>query len=229
MPAAAVLFDLDGTLLDTLRDVAEAANQTLSECNFAPHALKEYRFLLGGGLRNLFRAALPPEESTEETVDHCVRVFDDAYRAAWNVHTRPYPGIPELVAELAARGVTQAVLSNKPHEFTRLCIEEFFGGATTEHSGSETSGIGPFAFVAGQRTGVPVKPDPTSALEIANQLSIPPADWLYVGDTSIDMETANRAGMRPIGVSWGFRDRQELIDAGAETVVDEPSQLATFF
>ena len=194
----------------------------------APHPLEDYRRLLGGGVRNLFRAALPPGENSEGQIDQCVRIFEVAYRAVWNVHTQPYLGITSLIAELAERNVPLAVLSNKPHEFTRLCIAEFFGDAPVrpdDPGRSESPGIGPFAIVAGQRPGVPVKPDPTAVLEFASQLDVAPADCLYVGDTRIDMETAASAGMRAIGVSWGFRDRQELVECGAETVIDDPRDL----
>ena len=221
-----VIFDLDGTLLDTLADVANAVNATLREGGYPEHPVADCRYLLGGGVRRLFEAALPPDARSSEQIERSVATFVTHYDRNWNATTRPYDGIPELVAELRERDLQQAVLSNKPHRFTRQCIAAHFGN---EAAGTADDGlgppIGPFARVVGQRDAVPPKPDPSGALEIADALGVTPAEVLYVGDTSIDMETGRRAGMRPIGVLWGFRDRAELEEAGAECVIGEPSDL----
>lgn len=231
MPIRAVLFDLDGTLLDTLADVATAANAALHECGFPGHPVGAYRRLLGGGVHRLFADALPAEARSDEQIERCVAAFRTQYDRVWNATTQPYPGIVELVDELRRRGVVLAVLSNKPHHFTRECIAAHFsdGGldSTTGIVPSAALGpaIGPFRFVVGQRSGVPVKPDPASALELAGALGVSPEDVLYLGDTSIDMQTARGAGLRPIGVLWGFRDRSELVSSGAESVIAAPAEL----
>jgi len=230
MPIRAVLFDLDGTLLDTLVDVGTAANAALQECGFAVYPLPAYRMLLGGGARRLFHDALPSSDRTEANIDRAIAAFKRHYDRNWNETTLPYAGIPELVAELGRRGLVLTVLSNKPHEFTRACIAAHFQTPTPAEAGwpsHPTLGepIGPFRIVVGQRAEVPPKPDPAGAIEIATALGLEPSEFLYLGDTSIDMQTARDAGMHPIGVLWGFRDREELINAGAETVIAKPSEL----
>lgn len=223
MPGPAVLFDLDGTLLDTLTDVANAANRALDRCGFPQHPIAEYRYLLGGGVRRLFAAAIPPESVTDTSIGRCIAAFHEAYQAAWNVHTLPYLGIPELIAELQRRQIPLAILSNKPHDFTRQCIHAHFA-AENEPARSDL-GIGPFSVVFGERTGIPPKPDPAGAAEVAALLKTPAADVFYLGDTSIDMQTAVTSGMRPIGVLWGFRDRDELEAAGAQHLLSAPDEL----
>jgi phosphoglycolate phosphatase len=230
MPIRAVLFDLDGTLLDTLADVGTAANASLKECGFAEYPMPAYRMLLGGGAWRLFHDALPPSDRSEANIDRAIAAFKRHYDRNWNETTRPYAGIPELVAELCRRGLVLTVLSNKPHEFTRACIAAHFPTsppATTTWPNHPTLGepIGPFRIVLGQRAEVPPKPDPAGAIEIATALGLEPSEILYLGDTSIDMQTAREAGMHPIGVLWGFRDREELAGAGAETVIAEPLEL----
>jgi len=222
-----VLFDLDGTLLDTLEDVANAANAALREGGFPEHPLSAYRHLLGGGVQRLFAEALPLDKRTSAQIEQSVAAFRRHYDRNWNASTRPYPGVREVVENLHARGLKLAVLSNKAHDFTRACIAANFGSQSVEgQSGLGLEGaIGPFELVVGQRPGVPVKPDPVSALEIAAALGLSPEDFLYLGDTPIDMQTARDAGMKPIGVLWGFSDREELIGAGAEAVIESPGEL----
>lgn len=244
MPIRGVLFDLDGTLLDTLADVARAANAALRDYGFPEHSLGEYRQLLGGGVQRLFAAALPPEACSAAQIARCVAAFRAHYARNWNDTTRPYGGIPELLRDLSRRGLQLAVLSNKPHDFTRECIAAHFAGVADQAGGSAVTSpaiapasavcsaaepdcgpIGPFAMVVGERPGCPVKPDPAGALQIAAALEIDPGEMLYVGDTSIDMQTARRAGMRPIGALWGFRSRDELEAAGAEALLVRPADL----
>jgi phosphoglycolate phosphatase len=209
MPHRAVLFDLDGTLLDTLEGIALAGNAVLAECGFATYTADEYRLLVGAGVLKLFERALPPHAATPALIELCAGRFRDVYRTTWTTGTQPYDGIPELLDELARRQLPMAVLSNKPDEFTQQCVREYFANV-------------PFAAVLGEQPGVPPKPDPTGARQIVSALGVPPGEVLYLGDTSIDMETARRAGMTPLGALWGFRSREELVAAGARAVIGHP-------
>ena len=213
MPTKALLFDLDGTLLDTLADIAGAANAALALEAMPTHPVADYRRFIGDGVAMLFRRALPTDQEHDDArIERCVSHFHATYATSWNVASRPYPGIPALLDALAKAGLPLAILSNKPDAFTRLCAGFYLDRWT-------------WAAVVGQRDGVPRKPDPTSALGIADQLGIAPADFVYVGDSSVDMRTARAAGMRPIGVSWGFRSVEELRSTGAEAIIDYPEEL----
>ena len=200
----AIIFDLDGTLLDTLADIGCAVNDALARFGCPPHSLDAYRYLVGDGVATLFERALPPDRVDATTVHQCMAAFREEYERQWNVRTRPYPGIEELLDELAERPIPLAVLSNKPHEFTQRCVQHYLSQWK-------------FHAVFGQRDGVPRKPDPAAAREIAGLLRVDAARCLYVGDTAVDMHTARNAGMRPVGVLWGFRLRDELESAGPST------------
>ena len=208
----AVLFDLDGTLLDTLSDIAAAANHVLVRHGAQPLPVERYRDLVGDGVAKLFARALPGGADDDGLIASCVGNFREAYGQTWNCQTKPYEGIMELLQTLDDNSVQTAVLSNKPHVFTQQCINEFLG----HH---------PFRCVLGQRDGVPRKPDPASALEIANQLGISFQNSVYVGDTCTDMQTAQATGMLAVGVTWGFRPRQELVEHGAQQIIDHPLEL----
>ncbi|MGC9196628.1 MAG: HAD family hydrolase [Syntrophobacteraceae bacterium] len=209
----AILFDIDGTLLDTLEDLADSTNSALARMGFAPHELKAYRYFVGDGMENLVRRALPePVGNDPGKVCDCLELLLRHYEVGGTAKTRPYPGIPELLDALSARGLKMAVLSNKLHKFAVKMIEEFLPAWR-------------FEPVFGERPSVPRKPDPTSALEIARKLGIEPADFLYLGDTATDMKTAKAAGMFPVGVLWGFRDAGELLENGAEKLLSSPREL----
>jgi phosphoglycolate phosphatase len=207
----AALFDLDGTLVDSLEDIAAAMNRVLSEQGYAVHPIDDYRMLVGSGLARLVERALPVGAS-DAVRQQCAGEFRDIYREAWHVKTRIYEGIPALLQSLSERGLPMAVLSNKPHPFTVACVEHYLAGLN-------------FAVVLGQRDGVPHKPDPTGAWEIAKQLAVSPSSCLLLGDTSVDMHTACNAGMFPVGACWGFRDRDELREAGAAELVERPEEV----
>lgn len=212
----AVLFDLDGTLLDTLTDIGRAANHALERNEFPTHDLNAYRYFVGDGVRTLFRRVLPVDRSDDEIVNRCVAIFREEYAQAWNVETQPYVGIPELLDELTRRGVKLSILSNKPDEFTKRCAQHYLSAWQ-------------FEIVVGQRDGVPLKPDPTAARQIADVMGVSPEQFLYLGDTSVDMLTASRAGMFPVGALWGFRSLEELKAAGAQHLIQHPHQLLDLF
>ena len=212
MTIQACLFDLDGTLLDTLADIGSSANRVLESRGFPPHPLERYRQFIGEGVARLFQQALPPPAVTPEEIAGCVAGFHEVYGEHWNDTTCPYPGVCDLLDDLSQRGIQLAVLSNKPDDFTRLCVAEHFGHWQ-------------FAAVLGQQDGLPRKPDPAGARMIAERLAVPPEAVLYVGDTAVDMQTARAAGMPAVGVGWGFRSVDELRQAGAEWIIGRPGEL----
>jgi phosphoglycolate phosphatase len=216
MRFSAVLFDLDGTLLDTLADIAHSANHVLADLGFPTHDIDAYRHFVGEGLVVLFRKALPADVNADEVMPRCAERFREAYGREWNVRTRPYDGIRELLDALTARPIEMAVLSNKPDAFTRKCVQEYL----PEYK---------FRVVLGQRDSVPRKPDPAGAIEIINEMGIPAEQFLYLGDSSIDMQTATAAGMYAVGALWGFRSLQELQQNGAKTVISQPTDLLELF
>jgi phosphoglycolate phosphatase len=213
---AAVIFDLDGTLLDTLADIGRAANAVLTERGWPAHPLTDYRRFVGDGVRVLMERVLPAEHRSPTTVDEAVDRFGALYAECWDRETRLYAGVRTLLSALAARGAPLAVLSNKPQRFTELCVERFL---------SEWR----FAVVFGQRAGIPRKPDPAGALEIAARLGLAPAACAYVGDSGVDMHTAQGAGMLALGAAWGFRGVTELKVAGASAILHHPCDLLPWF
>lgn len=212
MPYKAVLFDLDGTLLDTLNDLADAGNRVLAARSLPIHPVEAYRYFVGDGVATLVERILPPSHRTAGEIARNVEAFQQEYAGNWDAHSAPYAGIAEMLDALTAAGLRLAVLSNKPEAFTRLCVERLLPDW-------------PFAPVFGQRAGVPKKPDPAGALAAARELRLAPQEVLYVGDTSIDMRTARAAGMDAVGVLWGFRDAEELRQAGAGMLISAPAEL----
>lgn len=207
-----VLFDLDGTLLDTLEDLANAGNRVLAAQSLPVHPADAYRYFVGDGIATLVERILPPTHRQPERVAATVAEFKREYAENWHDRTAPYPGIPEMLDQLVAHGLRLAILSNKPDDFTRLCVEKLLPRWS-------------FEPIFGQRPGIPPKPDPAAALEVAGLLHCSPQEVLYVGDTSIDMRTARSAGMDPVGVLWGFRTADELKEAGAAWLIDRPREL----
>lgn len=208
----AVVCDLDGTLLDTLEDLADSANSVLAERGFPVHAVDAYRYFVGDGVATLIHRILPESDRTPALEAECVARFKAAYAVRWNMKTHPYPGILDMLRDLAALRIPLAVLSNKPHEATEQCVRELLPGI-------------PFAAVMGQRPGIPKKPDPGAALAIAETLGVPPAQVLYLGDTATDMQTAVASSMVAVGVLWGFRTADELRSNGARVLVQHPQEV----
>ena len=202
-PVRGVIFDLDGTLLDTVEDIGRAANQALASKGFDGHAIEAYRGFVGHGALELMRRALVASMGSLSTepdpglVAELEQGFQEAYEDHWQSATRPYPGVDELLDKLTRKGWPMAVLSNKPHHFTVKCVEGLL------HRWR-------FSPVLGQRAEVPKKPDPRAALDIAEAWGMAPAELAFVGDTTVDLKTAQRAGMQPFGVLWGFHDRDQL-------------------
>jgi len=212
----AILFDLDGTLLDTLDDLAESCNSALRQLGCPEHPRQAYKYFIGDGVENLVRRALPQDRCDASTLARCAELMRVEYSQRWAEKTRPYPGIPELLDALAARRVPMAVLSNKPDQFARLCVERLLPQWR-------------FEVVLGAGDSFPRKPDPAAALEIAERLRLPPEKILYLGDTNTDMQTAVAAGMYPAGVLWGFRTADELSAHGAKVLIRHPSELLERF
>jgi len=215
MPREALIFDLDGTLLDTLDDIADSMNAVLEAHGLPTHQREVYRYFVGEGAVKLVTRALPQELKKEPEIEEFVSRFRRVYSQNWNVKTRPYDGIPEMLEQLKGLGVRKAVLSNKPDRFTRLCVDEFLSRWE-------------FDFILGENEDMPPKPDPRGAIFISDRLGVSPTYILFVGDTSIDMETALRAGMTPIGALWGFRSGDELRQGGAQFLIEHPLDILKF-
>lgn len=208
----AVLFDLDGTLLDTLEDLAMAANRVLAAQGLPVHPVDAYRYFVGDGVATLVERILPAALRGTAMLDEAIAAFQREYANNWHDRSLPYPGIPQMLDRLVAAGLRLSILSNKPDGFTRLCVQRLLPQWT-------------FDPLLGQRPGVPKKPSPAAALEVARLLGLAPAEILYVGDTAVDMQTANAAGMDAIGVLWGFRTALELQAAGARHLITAPEEL----
>ncbi|MBQ4280174.1 MAG: HAD family hydrolase [Rikenellaceae bacterium] len=208
-----VIFDLDGTLLNTIDDLATATNWALERQGYPTHELAAYPFFVGNGVARLLERALPDGARTPENVAALRRDFVDYYDAHGTDLTRPYPGIPELIAVLRERGVMLAVASNKYQEATARLIGRYFPAT--------------FRIVLGQREGVAPKPDPSVIWDILAATGVAKGEILYVGDSGVDMQTAANAGLASVGVTWGFRPRAELEENGAMFLIDRPEQLLT--
>jgi phosphoglycolate phosphatase len=213
MSYKAVLFDLDGTLLDTLDDLGDSMNAVLAAHGYPVHPIPSYSEFVGDGVLVLVRRALPARVREDDAVvNELVPQMRKEYSQRWKAKTRPYEGIPELLDGLSARGVRMAVLSNKPHPATVEVVAHFFPG----HK---------FDATLGARPNVPIKPDAGAALDVSRQLSIPPGEFLYLGDTNTDMQTARAAGMYAVGGLWGFRSAEELRASGADRLISHPREI----
>jgi phosphoglycolate phosphatase len=211
-PIRAVIFDLDGTLLDTLEDIAHATNKALESLGAPTHSLDAYRYMVGDGVTVLFHRAFPDSQEDTGLLSRCVDLFDRFYSDCWKNTARPYDGIPDLLDELVAEGTRIAILSNKPHAFTRQFADSLLGKWR-------------FDPVFGARDEVPKKPDPAAVFEILESFGLPANQVAYVGDTNTDMLTGRSAGCWTFGVAWGFRPKAELIRAGAHEIAESPHHL----
>lgn len=210
-----VIFDLDGTLLDTVADLANATNQALERCGFPIHPVEAYYKFVGNGINKLFARALPAESNGEEYVQRIRSLFVPYYNQHNADYSRPYPGIRDLLNQLQSCEVQMAVASNKYHEATEKLVRHFFPDIR-------------FSSIFGQREGVPVKPAPDIVFDILRETGVDAGQALYVGDSGVDMQTALNAGVESVGVTWGFRGEDELREYGAVHIVHKAKDIRPF-
>lgn len=218
MKFKAVIFDLDGTLLNTLHDIAGAVNYALRNLDLPEHSLEEYKYFIGEGVEKLCERSLPPDKKGKQNTEFkemFTAKVKEEYALRQADKTRPYDGIQELLMGLKEAGLKLAVLSNKPDKNTQITVSHFFPNSK-------------FEIVQGALPHLPNKPDPKTALDLAARLGLEPAMCLYVGDTATDMLTAISAGMFPVGVLWGFRTEKELLETGAELIISHPKELLEY-
>ena len=208
----ALISDLDGTLLDTLQDLADSVNAALGRLGLPGHELEAYKYFVGDGRRMMALRALPEDRRDEATLERLSVLITEEYFFGWTSKTRPYDGIPELLDGLTSRGIRMAVLSNKPHEYTYPMVGDLLSRWS-------------FEVVAGESLEFPKKPDPTGARRILSLMNIKPEECLYIGDSGVDMQTATAAGLFPVGVLWGFRSAEELLENGAKVLVEKPTDI----
>ena len=213
MTYRAVCFDLDGTLLNTLDDLADSMNRTLEANGLPTHPVEAYKYFVGAGMRALAQRVVSDEHKGDAALEQ--KLFDGAraeYAKRWAEKSTPYAGIPEMLDELTRRGIRMAVLTNKPDDFAQLCVNELLPHWK-------------FDIIQGVSDTIPAKPDPTGGQYVINAFGIPAEEFLYVGDTAIDMKTGTGAGMFTVGVLWGFRLADELLDNGAMKLISDPAEL----
>ena len=211
----ACIFDLDGTLTDTLESLTYSVNTTLKELGLSSITREQCRAYVGNGPRPLLEQALKAVGDHELVhIEQAVEIYARVFKEGCMYQVKPYEGILELLAALKEKGLRLAVLSNKPHEQTTKIVASFFEAGT-------------FDLVEGLKPNVPRKPDPTAAVFIAEKLGFTKEACIYIGDSDTDMMTGNNAGMFPVGVTWGFRDRDVLIEHGAKYLIDHPQELLT--
>lgn len=209
----ACIFDLDGTLTDTLESLTYSVNATLKELGFPSITSEQCKSFVGSGARRLIEKALQASGDAElQYIEEAMQVYGRIFKVYCTYNVAPYEGIRELLQQLKERGMILSVLSNKPHEQTQDVVATYFEP-------------GVFAYVQGQQDGVPRKPDPTAALLLAEQMGVLPEECVYIGDSDVDMQTGNAAGMKSVGVTWGFRSKEVLEEHGAKHTIDYPLEL----
>ena len=212
MQIKGIIFDLDGTLANTLDDIAGSMNRILRKHGYPVHIVNDYKLLVGRGLDNLVTQALPADSRDPSTVEVCLKEMMEDYDRNCVVQTHLYQGIREMAGELIKLRIKLAVFSNKSEPLTIKIVNSLLGDV-------------PFEAVIGARQGFPRKPDPAGALLIAGQMGTSPDNIMYIGDSDVDMITAGQAGMMGVGVTWGFRSREELLINGAKKTVDKPAEI----
>lgn len=212
----AIIFDLDGTLLDTLEDIAISANYALNELGFVQEPTDKFRYFAGEGVVKLFENIFSSNPQSQETIQKAVHLFETHYAMQFSQNTKLFEGISKMLSFLQKKGYKMAILSNKPDSFTKMCVFKYLRKWN-------------FQRVYGQREGIARKPHPDGALDIAKALHVKPQECFFVGDTCIDMLTATQAGMIAVGVLWGFRDKEELLQNGAQHIVQSPQEAIKLF
>ncbi len=207
----AVLFDLDGTLVNSLEDLANSTNYALSKYSFPIHETEKYKYFVGDGMQKLIERALPESERGDDTRQKVFDCFLSHYREHYCDKTTVYDGIGELIAQLKYKGIKMAVVSNKAEEMALTVVNKVFGNV--------------FDIVCGKQEGYPAKPDASLTLKVINDLNVVPSECLFVGDSGMDMQAAVNSGCRGIGVLWGFRAKEELLSNGADYIIENPSEL----
>ncbi|MDR2915810.1 MAG: HAD family hydrolase [Tannerella sp.] len=207
-----VIFDLDGTLLNTISDLAHSTNYALEKIGFPGHPVEAYKYFVGNGINKLFERALPENQKTDRNVAHIRDLFLPYYDQHNTDYTRPYDGIPDLLKILQSKNLMMAVASNKYQKATEKLIKHAFPDIS-------------FTAVLGQREGIPVKPDPAIVYDILKTANVLPEETIYIGDSGVDMQTALNCGIISIGVTWGFRPREELETAGANYIADSVNEI----
>lgn len=208
----AFIFDLDGTLINSLADLASAINRMLAKRGYPTRDLSLFPKFIGEGMRQLVERALPEQARDGATIDACLQDYVREYEQCWHEQTAAYDGIVEVLTGLQSRGFPIGCISNKAHGFTQLCCAHFFPAIT-------------WNVIFGQREGVPRKPDAAAAHEAAGLLGITVDQIAYVGDSGIDMQFAKNAGMHAVGVTWGFRSADELRENGADVLLTAPREI----
>ena len=206
-----IIFDLDGTLVNSLEDISDAMNTVLTNLNYPTHTYDAYQYFIGSGLRNLVSKALPASNNSENEIEVCFENMIAEYREICTLKTKPYAGIVELLDDLVSRDIKLAVFSNKADELTKKIASEIFPDY--------------FNTAVGLSTEALKKPNPFEALEISKNWNLKTEEIIFIGDSDIDMLTATNAKMFPLGVSWGYRTEEELIASGAKLVINTPSDL----
>ena len=209
----ACIFDLDGTLTDTLESLTYSVNETLKELGFSSITSEQCKNFVGSGARKLIERALQASGDTElQHIEKAMEIYGRIFKVYCTYHVAPYEGIRELLQQLKEKGIILSVLSNKPHLQTKDVVATYFEPDT-------------FLYVQGQQEGVPRKPDPTAALMLAEKMGVSSKECVYIGDSDVDMQTGNAAGMESVGVTWGFRSKKVLEEHGAKYTIDHPSEL----
>lgn len=206
-----VIFDLDGTLLDTIDDLANACNYALNKYELDTYEVEKYKVFVGNGAYKLVKRALTHTHDNSEKFEKVFTAFKEYYNEHMIDMTKPYDGIIELLDEFKSKGLKLAVISNKPHEFTVEIVKKYFGDR--------------FDIVFGHRKDYPTKPDPISLLEVIETFDVSKRECIYIGDSDVDMITAENAGVSSIGVLWGFRTEEELVGNGAEYIARTTDEL----
>lgn len=207
----AVIFDLDGTLLNTIDDLGDSVNYVLKKHNYPTFSIEEYKYKVGNGMRKLIERSLPENKRNDETIEQVLAEFMAYYGEHKMDKTAPYDNIEQLLKTLKQKGVKTAVVTNKAHISAKPLMDEVFPDL--------------FDAVIGQKEGVPTKPDPTSVFAVLKELGVSADECLYLGDSGVDMQTAKNAGIFGIGVLWGFRKADELIENGAKKLIGKPQEL----